>query len=246
MIRSCFTAFVVASITCCVWADESVVIDGTRLTVPVPVADGQTLSIPRYHAPLRSAMWLNSDEAVTVTPEPDHWVVSWKSRPTGADSIVMTFDQPPHLDAAQVVAKQLGDGRVDLHAFAAATTGKKLRFEPQPHKNTVGYWVNENDVATWTMDLDVGGTFNVGILQGCGGDQGGSDMQLSIERDGETIAELEFVAEETGHFQNFVWRTVGKLAIKDPGRYTVKLKPIRIANKAAMDVRQIQLVKLAK
>lgn len=233
-------------IVCCVSADETTAIDGNRLTVAVPVDQDQQLTLPRYHAPLRSATWSGSDEAVTVTPEPDQWVVSWKTRPAGAESIVITFDEVPHQDAGQVVANQLGDGRVNLHAFAASTTGQKLRFEPQPHKNTVGYWVGADDFATWTMDLDSGGTFNVGILQGCGKNQGGSEMMLSVQRDGKTIAEVEFVAEETGHFQNFVWRTIGQLAIESPGRYTVKLKPIRIANKAAMDVRQIQLVKLPK
>ncbi len=153
-----------------------------RLNVAVPTDAKESLQIPRYHAPLRAATWSDTSVPISVVPEPDYWIVSWKERPQDADSITLTFDASPLENAIDVVAKQWGDGRVDLHAFAATTTGEKLRFEPQPHKNTVGYWVRNDDFATWTMDLDRGGVFNVGILQGCGKGQGNSDMRFSVMR----------------------------------------------------------------
>ena len=55
---------------------------------------------------------------------------------------------------------------------------------------------------------------------------------------------LEFVVEETGHFQNFIWRTLGsiKLAANDAkGPTTLSLTPQTKPGGAVMDVRAIRL-----
>ncbi len=190
-------------------------------------------------------MWVNLRPApVTVNPEPEHWIVRWDSRPAGADKIVLVFDTEVNFAKQNALCQQLGDGRLNLHAYQAITAGEKLRYEPQPHKNTVGYWVNPNDQASWLVQVERGGTFNVGLLQGCGRGQGGSVATLSISRNESTVAELECEIVETGHFQNFVWRNVGTLMITEPGHYIFEVKPKRIAKAALMDVRQIQLVLL--
>jgi hypothetical protein len=230
--------------------DPAMSVQGAVLTI-IAKPETNSIWIPRVYAALRSAAWqidnAKSDQTpavVTVNPEPEHWVVRWDSRPAGAEKIVLMFDTDVNFAQQNAPCQQLGDGRLNLHAYQATTAGEKLRYEPQPHKNTVGYWVNPNDQASWSIQVERGGTFNVGLLQGCGRGQGGSVATLVVSQNESTVAELEWEVVETGHFQNFVWRTVGTLTITEPGLYSVKVKPQKIAKAALMDVRQIQLVLL--
>ncbi|HAL12936.1 MAG TPA: hypothetical protein DCP67_03915 [Planctomycetaceae bacterium] len=53
---------------------------------------------------------------------------------------------------------------------------------------------------------------------------------------------LKFVVEDTGHFQNFKKRHIGDFDFSEAGLYTVAIRPIKKANVAVMDVRQMDLV----
>jgi arylsulfatase A-like enzyme len=71
----------------------------------------------------------------------------------------------------EVTAKkkaEAGAGAVILHARDAKVHGSKLRFENQPHKDTLGFWVQKDDWAEWTFELPAAGKFEVEVLQGCG------------------------------------------------------------------------------
>ena len=68
------------------------------------------------------------------------------------------------------------DGQFVLDACQAMTHGEKLQFEPLPHKNTVGYWVNADDWAEWRLAIDQPGRFRVenvaGLRHGSGRQRG--------------------------------------------------------------------------
>src|SRR5689334_21625962 len=40
-----------------------------------------------------------------------------------------------------------------LHSRDAAVHGKTLRYEPQPQKNTLGYWTDAADWASWDFTV---------------------------------------------------------------------------------------------
>ena len=40
---------------------------------------------------------------------------------------------------------QAKDGTIVMHARTAEVHGTMLRYEPLPHKTTLGYWVNAED-----------------------------------------------------------------------------------------------------
>lgn len=131
---------------------------------------------------------------------------------------------------------QAPDGSVSCHARDVTIHGVQVQYEPRPEKNTVGYWTNPTDRVSWTFTLTRPGKFQVEILQGCGKGQGGSDVELIVA--GQV---LPFVVEDTGHFQNFVPRTIGTVILKQAGRYAVEVRPIRKAGIAVMDLRQVRL-----
>ena len=128
------------------------------------------------------------------------------------------------------------DGSITLHARTARVTGTQLRYEPLPHKETLGYWVDANDTASWQLTATRAGTFTVEVLQGCGTGQGGSVVEVTVA--GQS---LTFTVEDTGGFQKFVARDIGTVKIDKPGRYTLTITPRSKAKAAVMDVRQVVL-----
>jgi arylsulfatase A len=111
-----------------------------------------------------------------------------------------------------------------------------LRYEPLPHKTTLGYWVRPEDWASWQFTVTKPGKFRVEVLQGCGKEQGGSEVEVAVGAQA-----LKFTVEDTGHFQNFKARDLGTVTIDKPGRQTLTIKPKTKAKAAVMDVRQVTL-----
>ncbi len=129
-----------------------------------------------------------------------------------------------------------GGGAVILHARDAHVHGEKLRYEPEPHKDTLGYWVNPDDWAEWTFTAPTAGEYVVEILQGCGPGSGGAKVELRV---GDQA--LSFTVEETGHFQRFVPRQVGSLTFASPGPHTLTVRAKKKPNVAVMDLRRVTL-----
>ncbi|MBI3865426.1 MAG: sulfatase-like hydrolase/transferase [Planctomycetia bacterium] len=129
------------------------------------------------------------------------------------------------------------DGSITLAAKSADVHGVMLRFEPLPHKNTLGYWVRPDDWASWEFEATKPGEFRVEILQGCGTGSGGSEVEFAV---GEQ--KLLVTVEDTGGFQKFVRREIGTLKLDQPGRHTLTVKPLKKPGVAVMDLREVKLV----
>jgi arylsulfatase A-like enzyme len=128
------------------------------------------------------------------------------------------------------------DGVITMHARTALVTGVQLRFEPLPHKNTLGFWTNKDDFATFEFTAEKPGTFTVEVLQGCGKGSGGAEVELAVGDE-----KLTFTVKDTGGFQNFEAREVGTLKIEKAGRHTLTVRAKTKPHVAVMDLRQIVL-----
>ena len=122
-----------------------------------------------------------------------------------------------------------------LEARDAQVKATKMKYEEPPLKDTLGFWVNAADTASWTFQAPKAGTYRVTVLQGCGKGNGGSVVALDTQQ-----GSCEFTVEETGHFQRFVPREVGKLKLV-AGENTLTVRPVKLANKAVMDLRRVIL-----
>ncbi len=132
---------------------------------------------------------------------------------------------------------QDSDGNVTLPAKTAEVHGIMLRYEPLPHKNTLGYWVRPDDWASWDFQITKPGKFRVEILQGCGTGSGNSDVEFAV---GEQ--KLAVRVEDTGGFQKFIRREIGTLDLSQPGRFTLSVKPQKKPGVAVMDLREVRLI----
>lgn len=141
-------------------------------------------------------------------------------------------DSGPEAGQAPFAAE--ADGSFLLHSRRAKVTGKTLRYEPKPEKNTLGYWTQVGDWAGWSFTVAKPGTYEVEVLQGCGKGSGGAEVEVTVE--GQT---LKFTVEDTGHFQNFKRRTIGTVNLGKTGPVTLEVRPKTKPGVAVMDLREV-------
>jgi arylsulfatase A len=122
-----------------------------------------------------------------------------------------------------------------LEARDAKVQAKKLKYEDPPQKDTLGFWVDPTDTASWTFQVAKPGKYRVSILQGCGKGSGGSTVALEVG-----ASKAEFTVEETGHFQRFIPREVGVLDLT-AGANTLTIRPLKKKGAAVMDLRRVTL-----
>jgi hypothetical protein len=128
------------------------------------------------------------------------------------------------------------DDGFTLHARTARVQGAQLRYEPLPHKQTLGYWSDPADYATWELTATRPGKFTVELLQGCGKGQGGSVAE--VEAFGQ---KLRHTVKDTGGWQAFEAVRIGEVTIEKPGRYTLTVRAVSKKGAAVMDLREVRL-----
>ena len=131
---------------------------------------------------------------------------------------------------------QRADGSIVLLATNAVVHGKTIRYEPQPHKNTIGYWTKAEDWAGWDFKVTQPGKFEVTLTQACGKGSGGSEVNFSIGE--QTIKD---VVPETGSFTTWTNRTIGTFTLERAGEFQITVKPVKKPGLAVMDLRAITL-----
>ena len=204
------------------------------------VPENGNLSLPRLNNPIGKVYIENTEkEPKRFWPERDEWVITLgKDLPAVPFNVIVEIkDGPARLAGKPVMAMADKEGKIALPAHYAKAHGTMLRYEPQSHKNTIGYWVNEKDWVEWSFIVAEAGTYEVRIWQGCGTGQGGSEVDILIGDQ-----KLEFTVEDTGHFQNFKERSLGKVALKAGANQSLEIRPQTKAANAIMDVRLIELV----
>jgi hypothetical protein len=213
--------------------------DSALLYVDAWPAEGK-VAMPRLNNPIGTVYLMNDPAKASLVFQPnlDEWTISRpKSSAGGPDLVVVEVKGKPRPAGAPVICEASEDGKLLLPAHDAVAHGKLLRYEPQPHKNTVGYWADESDWVEWRYRVPKPGSFSIQILQGCGKGQGGSTVR--IQSAGQT---LDYTVEDTGHFQNFLEKPVGTIAIEKAGDYSLEIRAVKKAKGAVMDVRQVRLV----
>jgi len=134
---------------------------------------------------------------------------------------------------------QGADGVILLHARDVTIHGKTVRYEPQPNKNTIGYWTKKEDWVSWDFVVERAGKFDVIALQACGKGSGGAEVEFILDE-----RHLKMTVQDTGHFQNFVERNIGQVEIKK-GAHRLEVRPLSKPGVAVMDLRSVTLRPMA-
>lgn len=128
------------------------------------------------------------------------------------------------------------DGSVELLAGTATTYSERMRFEPKPEKNCLGFWTEADDWAEWEFDVTSPGRFKIQLVKGCGNGNGGSEVAVLLNDQ-----TMKFKVEETGGFQNWKSLDLGVVNIPHSGEQKLAVKPLTKAKKAVMDIQKIVL-----
>lgn len=200
------------------------------------------IQIPRLHNSLVGSQLIGSNEKIKLTPQVTEWDIALPDRPKWKQNLlpvlVLEFDAPVTVAGSKPpIVKPTADGTIALHSRYSIVHGEMLRFEPQSHKNTVGYWVKEKDWVEWAFRPEKGGRYQVQLKYGCGNGQGGSEIEI-VAGD----QKLPFVVEATGGFQ--AWREVevGEIEVEADQITALMVKPKSKAKNAVMDIQEIKLI----
>jgi arylsulfatase A-like enzyme len=180
---------------------------------------------PEFQADLHTPLYVTQDsskfvpEKTAALTEP-HWQ-AWREQMNAAVK-----------GRKAVVTPVVGDIR--LHAKDARVHGENLRYEPQSHKNVLGYWTKPEDWADWEFEVVAAGKYEVEVQQGCGS-TGGSEVLVEV-----CDQELKFTVQATGHFQHMIQRTIGTVELP-LGTCTLAIKPQTKEGVAIMDIRRVVL-----
>ena len=139
---------------------------------------------------------------------------------------------------------QADNGEIVIPARTADVRGSMLRFEPLPHKNTIGFWVRADDWARFEFTVTKPGKFELEGLIGCGNGSGGSEVRFEIAPSGSDAEpqSLSYIVKETGGFQAFVPTPLGEVTLDKPDRYELRVRAVKKPNVAVMDMRQARLI----
>ena len=218
--------------------------DRVELVVGAALAN-RVLKLPRLNNPVKSVEIINPElrnskqRKLQIAPMPAHWEIRLPQVKLASPMRIRitTVGRPwsARLPRVAVPATASSD-TILLGAHDANTVGQNLRYEPQPHKNTVGYWSRVTDWCWWNVYVERPGRYQVSVLQGCGKGHGGSQVEVRLAGQ-----KLGFTVEDTGGFQAFRQRTIGQVTISRPGLYRFEIRPLSKKTIAVMDVRQARL-----
>ncbi len=200
------------------------------------IRDGDFKLIEFYETGRVELFDLKSGENRNLAEDPAH-TARVKSLVTKLDIWrIKTGAQMMLPNPAYKPSPQAADGTITMLGKDADVHGAMLRFEPLPHKNTLGFWVNASDWASWDFEVVKPGKFTMEITYGCGNGSGGSEVEFAVGPQ-----QLIFKVEQTGGFQAFVKRELGEMTFEKPGRYTLTVKPKSKPGPAVMDLPQVVL-----
>jgi hypothetical protein len=174
-------------------------------------------------------------DAALISSRPSNFLRPWTFVPRYFPLILAAVLS---LHAAEVpkANEQRDDGSIVLLATNAITHGAPIRYEPQPHKNTIGYWTKVEDWVSWDFLVTKPGTFSVQLTQSCGKGSGGSEVAFGLRE--QTIIDM---VPETGSFTNWTNRVIGMFLVRTAGVHTITVKPLKKPGLAVMDLRAITL-----
>lgn len=198
------------------------------------------LLFPRLHNSVLSTKFTDQERPLKLTPNVGQWEIALpekRQRDSFPAIIELQLDRPVQVgEKNPPIVKPAEDNVIYLHARYGVTHGQMLRFEPQPHKNTIGYWTKEDDWVEWACEADKDKTYDVHMRYGCGKGQGGSEIEIEINEH-----TIPYVVEVTGGFQ--AWKDVRLGEVKGlDGITNVRVKAKEKAKAAVMDIQEIKLI----
>ena len=134
----------------------------------------------------------------------------------------------------EVLQKQANNGSITLSAIDAKIEGSTAQYESAT--DNIGFWTNPSDSVSWEFQVDKPGNYTVRVELACPQDTEGATYDVII---GDHSLRARVPA--TGSWSTFNTVEVGKITIDQPGKVTLRVKPIYMPGYAVMNLRAVHL-----
>jgi alpha-L-fucosidase len=152
-----------------------------------------------------------------------------------ATVIVLEIDGPPNV-IPPPAPRQARDGTITLGADDADLTGG-ARVETIGNQPNIGYWTNKDATASWPVQIDKPGSFDVELTYACKPESAGTEYVVLL---GERVA-LKAKVGATKGWDDFVTRKIGMVMIDKPGLVTLTIKAMTPPPEGVMNLRSVRL-----
>ena len=126
---------------------------------------------PEFDASLHPRLYVDQDSSRLIPAKTfAETAAIWKDWRTAMNQAIR--ERKPKVTPAS--------GDIRLHAKDARIHAQVMRYEPEPHKNVLGYWTKVDDWADWEFDVPQAGRYEVEVQQGCGTGCGGSNGTSAV------------------------------------------------------------------
>jgi alpha-L-fucosidase len=120
----------------------------------------------------------------------------------------------------ETTIRQAADGAVALLAEEADLVGPTPQVEAYDGVPNIGHWQDPKDSVRWTFQLDRPGEFEVLLTASCAAGMAGSEFTLTV-----ADARLPCKTVETGAWNEFAQRPLGRLTLDKAGKFTLTVQP---------------------
>ena len=152
--------------------------------------------------------------------------------------VVLETEGKPTVDP-QIVT--LNDkGVLEFDYLKVITSGKALKRYNRKLGFNISKWTNTNDVATWHVQVDKPGFYKVNVDYAADKESEGKPYEICIGS-GSIKPKVIYTGSMFNLLPDFYNFTVGYLEIKQPGKYTLTMKPLSANESNLMYLRKLVL-----
>jgi alpha-L-fucosidase len=204
------------------WGRCTKKVSGTTTTLYLHVfnwpADGK-LIVPGLKNKITSAKLLATGKRLKVEQNADGVIIDVPANAPDpiSSTVILKIKGAPEVGVTPII--QESDGSVRLMASEAELHGG-LQYESGGGKDSIGYWTNPDDFASWSFNVNRPGKFQV-VAEIASLGQGKFEIVLGDQK-------VSGTAPNTGDYTKFRRANLtGTLEIAVPGKITVAVKPVK-------------------
>lgn len=192
--------------------------DGTTLFLHVfqwP-GDGKLL-VPGLKNAAKSATLLANGTELKTESTPDGVVIHVPAAAPDAISstVVLKITGTPEVEPFTL--SQKSDGSLELQAFDAALHGSTFKTEGSQGSENIGYWINSDDYADWTIKVTKPGKFVLSV-ETAALSETAYEVQIGDQK-------LTATAPKTGSYTDYKVTEIGKLDVAAAGNAVITVRP---------------------